>query len=48
MARANIRSAAITAVVAVAAVDAKEIMDAEVADKDAAYEEEELTTTTII
>jgi hypothetical protein len=41
-------SAAITKVVAIAAADAKDIMDAEVPDEDAADEAEEIMTTTII
>jgi hypothetical protein len=46
MASAKIMSAAITTVVAVAAADANEIMDVEVAYEDAAYEAEEIMTTT--
>jgi hypothetical protein len=48
MESAKIMSATITTVVAVAVADAKEIMDAELADEDATDKADEITKTTII
>jgi hypothetical protein len=47
MASAHIMRATLTTVVVVAAADASEIMDVEVADEDAADEADEIMTTTI-